>query len=429
MPHPRSGAAVEISLSPMGQPPLSSRVRSLRESSTIAISSRAKALRRAGVDVLSFAAGEPDFPTPPQVCEAAIKALNAGQTKYMPSLGDPEAREVVARKLVEENGVPGLTGEHVAITCGAKQALYSICQCLFDSGGDDEAILPVPSWVSYRPVIELAGGRVRELPCHADTGFDLDPEALRSAIGPRTRLLVLNTPSNPCSTMYSPERIRSIASVVHDSRDVAPDLVILSDEIYEKIIYGPHHHHSIGSIPEVAERTITVNGLSKAYSMTGWRAGYAACPGAFGLELIRAMGRLQGQMTSNITSFVYPAICTALTECRDEVEAMREAFAQRARIMHEGLTGLGLSCPRPIGAFYAFPDVSPLFGRRSGRGRSLESAHAIAEALIEEAGIATVPGEEFGGCGADHIRFSFACSEAQIEEGLRRFGAFMATTS
>lgn len=409
----------------MGQPPLSYRVRSLRESSTIAISNRARALRRSGVDVLSFAAGEPDFATPAPICAAAIEALNAGQTKYVASLGDPATREVIAHKLSDENGITNLTGEHVAVTCGAKHALFSICQCLFDQGGDAEAILPVPSWVSYRPVIELAGGRVRELPCHPENGFDIDPEALREAITPRSRLLVINTPSNPCSTMYSPDRIRSIAAVVHETRNDAPNLVIVSDEIYEKIIFGPHHHLSIGSIPEVAERTITVNGMSKAFAMTGWRAGYAACPGPFGAELINAMGRLQGQMTSNITAFVYPAIRAALTDCGEDVERMRQAFAARAEMMHAGLVRLGLSCARPAGAFYAFPDVSPLFGRTTGAGRSLDSAHAVAEALIDEAGIATVPGEGFGGCGAKHIRFSFACSEEQIEEGLRRLAAFL----
>jgi aspartate aminotransferase len=226
--------------------------------------------------------------------------------------------------------------------------------------------------------------------------------------------------------MYAPDLVRRIARVVEESLSIAPNLVILSDEIYEKITYGPDPHFSIGSIPEVAERTITVNGLSKAFAMTGWRAGYAACPGRFGADLIKAMGKLQGQMTSNITSFVYPAIRVALTECESHVEAMRAAFARRAELMHAGLEELGLACPKPMGAFYAFPDVSPLFGRTSREGKPLRSAHDIAEALIDEAGLACIPGEGFGGCGQNHLRLSFACSEGQIAEGLKRLEAFLA---
>ena len=209
---------------------------------------------------------------------------------------------------------------------------------------------------------------------------------------------------------------------------MAPDLVILSDEIYEKIVYGGIEHFSIGSVPEVAERTVTLNGMSKAYAMTGWRIGYAAMPGAFGAEFIKAIGKLQGQMTTNITSFNYPAIRCALTDAgvADEVETMRLAFAARGELVKARLDAIeGVSCPTPTGAFYVFPDVSALFGKATPGGATIGCAKDLSEALLEEAHVAFVPGEDFGGCGPNHVRISFACSEEQIEAGMDRFAAFV----
>lgn len=416
-------------LSPMLQ--VSRRVADLKPSVTVAFMNRAKQMQRRGLPVLAFAAGEPDFDTPAPVKEAAIEALRKGQTKYMPTLGDPDTRAAIARKITEENGVPGVTPEHVAISAGGKHALFVACHCLLDAPGPGEApqevLLPVPSWVSYAPIAELAGGRVVELPTTPEGGFKVTPPQLRAAITPRSRLLILNSPSNPCGTMYSPEELRALAAVVAEAARTAPGLVVISDEIYEKIVYGGIEHFSIGSVPEIAERTVTINGLSKAYAMTGWRVGYTAASGAFGLEFTNAMATLQGQMSTNITSFVYPAIRTALRSCAAEVEAMRQAFARRASLISKRLQSVpGLRSVTPTGAFYAFPDVSAFFGRRSPAGRAIDSSSDFCEALLEEAHVAFVPGEDFGGCGRNHARISFACSEDQINRGMDRLGRFVA---
>jgi aspartate aminotransferase len=359
--------------------------------------------------------------------------LDAGQTKYCPTLGDMTTRETIANKLVGENGIAGLTGHHVAIGAGGKHVLYNAMHCLLDppeAGGEPwEVLLPVPAWVSYRPIAELAGGVVRELPTRGAEDFKISPEQLAAAITPRSRLLVLNSPSNPCGTMYTPDELRALAAVVAEkAASVAPDLVVLTDEIYEKIVYGGIDHFSIGSVPAIADRTLTINGLSKAFAMTGWRIGYAAMPGAFGARLIKAMGTLQGQMTTNITSFNYPAIRCALTDggVAEDVERMRLAFAARAGLVKQRLDAIdGVRCPTPTGAFYVFPDVSGLFGRTSPGGRTIARAQDLSEALLEEAHVAFVPGEDFGGCGGDHVRISFACSESQIEAGMDRLASFV----
>lgn len=415
----------------LGAPALSNRVRTLKPSATVAMGAKARQLVSQGKDVVSFALGEPDFDTPRRIKDAAIRALNEGQTHYTATLGPADARAAIAAKLEAENGIPGLTPEHVAISAGAKHALFSICHCVFDPPGPGEAaceaVIPVPAWVSYAPIVELAGGRVVEVPTTPEADFKATAAQIRGAITERTRLLVLNSPSNPCGTMYTERELREIAAVVAEAASgVAPGLLVLSDEIYEKIVYGGIPHFSIGSVPEIAGRTITLNGMSKAFAMTGWRVGYAACPGAFGATLIKSMGALQGQMTTNITSFVYPAIAVALAECAGEVEAMRQAFAGRARLTERLLNQIpGLRAPEPTGAFYMFPQVSDHFGKVTPRGRAIGSALDFAEALLEDKLVAVTPGEDFGGQGGEHVRVSFACSEAQIEEGLARIAAFV----
>lgn len=404
---------------------LAPRVTGLKPSSTVAVTNRAKQMRAEGVDVLSFAAGEPDFDTPEPIKQAAIDALRAGQTKYVPTLGDAVTRSAVAEKFAHENKIPGLTGEHVAISAGGKHSLYLACQCLLRPG--DDVLLPTPAWVSFAPNIRLAGADVVELPTSTETDFKITPEQLRAAITPRSRLLILNSPSNPCGTMYSPAELDALAEVVAEAaRSTAPGLHILSDELYEKIVYGGVEHKSIGSNPKVAERTITIGGLSKAWAMTGWRVGFCVMPGENGLALVRAIGKLQGQMTTNITSFVYPAIRTALTDCAEDVERMRAAFASRARLVHDRVSALpGVTCPKPTGAFYVFPDVSAQFGKTSPKGATINSALDFAEALLDEHSVALVPGEDFLGPGAKHVRLSFACSEGQINAGIDRLSAFL----
>jgi len=389
-------------------------------------------MKAAGVDVLGFAAGEPDFDTPQPIKDAAIKAMLDGQTKYTPTLGDMVTRECVANKLVTENGIAGLTGEHVAIGCGGKHVLYSSIQCLFDfpAPGEDhwEMLLPTPAWVSYRPICELSGGKVREIDAGPGADFKISAAQLQDAITPRSRLLILNSPSNPCGTMYSEAELRALAKVIYEGLDIAPNLVVLTDEIYEKIVYGDDAHFSIGSIPEIADRVITLNGMSKAYAMTGWRIGYAAMPGEFGKKFIKAIGTLQGQMTTNITSFNYAAIRCALTDASvaGTVEEMRVAFASRAKLIMKRLAEIpGITCPTPTGAFYVFPDVSSLFGKTTPKGVKITDAPSLSEAMLDEAHIAFVPGDDFGGCGGNHVRISFACSDEQINAGMDRFKNFV----
>ncbi len=412
---------------------ISRRVGALKPSVTLAITNKAKALRAAGEDVLGFAAGEPDFDTPAIIKKAAMQALEAGQTKYMPTLGDMQTREVIAQKLLEENGIEDLEGENIAICAGAKHALFIAMQCLLDPPEPNlpapEVILPVPAWVSYRPIAEMCGGRVVEVETTPETDFKMTAPQLEAAITPNSRILVLNSPSNPCGTMYSEAELRAFARVVAKaSGSVAPNLVILTDEIYEKIVYGDNPHFSIGSVSEVADRTVTLNGLSKAYAMTGWRVGYAAMPGEFGSKFIKAMGTLQSQMTTNITSFLYPAIRTALTDpsVKDEVERMRQAFAARAKLIYDRVAAIeGVQCPQPTGAFYVFPDISELVGRITPGGRVIGTALCLCESLLDEAKVALVPGEDFGGCGGDCVRISFACSEEQIHAGIDRIESFI----
>lgn len=411
---------------------LSNRVSNLKPSVTLALNSRAKALKASGVDILGFAAGEPDFDTPQPIKDAAIKSMQDGQTKYMPILGDMATRECIANKLKVENNIQGLSAEHIGICTGGKHALYLAIQCLFDFPlpGEDpwEMLLPTPAWVSYRPICELSGGVVREINAGPSSDFRITARQLQDAITPRSRLLILNSPSNPCGTMYSEADLRELATIIHEAREIAPNLVVLTDEIYEKIVYGEHAHFSIGSIPEIAERVITLNGMSKAYAMTGWRIGYAAMPGEFGKSLIKGMGKLQGQMTSNITSFNYAAIREALTnpEVAQTVEMMRNAFASRAKLIMNRMEEIpGVTCPTPTGAFYVFPDVSSLFGKTSAAGTKITDAPSLSEAMLDEAHIAFVPGDDFGGDAGNHVRISFACSDEQINAGMDRFKGFV----
>jgi len=409
----------------MNNAELSARAQAIRPSSTLAVAQKARTMRAEGVNVLSFAAGEPDFITPEPIREASIRALREGLTHYAPTLGTPEARGAIAEKLTRENKIAGVKPEHVAIGVGGKHCLYMVMQALLDPG--DQVLLPVPSWVSYAPQIQLAGGSVSPLPTTGETGFKITPDQLRSAISPQSRVFLINSPSNPCGTMYSPDELRALADVIAQAAaTIAPRLVIVSDEIYEKIIYGGRRHLSLGSIDDVAERTVTVNGLSKAFAMTGWRVGYSACPGDWGRELIGAINRLQSQMTSGIPTFIMPAIRVALESCAEDVQRMSSAFAGRAKLIERRLREIpGLRFPSPEGAFYVFPDISDFFGKRTKSGTVIESAIDFADALLTKQAMAVVPGNDFGGCGGNHIRISFACNEDQINAGADRLAGFI----
>ncbi|MHC5023865.1 MAG: pyridoxal phosphate-dependent aminotransferase [Planctomycetota bacterium] len=395
---------------------LSDRVTRLKASATLAVSAKVKSLKAAGVDVIGFGAGEPDFDTPEPIKQAAIAALREGRTKYAPVPGDPAAREAIASKLRRENGID-CGPDDICISTGAKQSCFLAMQCLVDPG--QAVIVPTPAWVSYRPMIELAGGRVIEVAGAVDNDFRITPEQLEAAITPDTAAFLINSPSNPCGTMYAPEELRALAEVLIRHEQVA----IICDEIYEKLIFGGVEHFSLGSLAALADRVVTINGMSKAYAMTGWRIGYACARGG----MAKAMAKLQGQMTSNITSFCYDAIIEALEHGAAAVESMRDAFARRAELMY-GLVSAwpDVRCPRPTGAFYVFPDVGAHFGRTSPGGRAIDGAVGFADALLEEAHVAVVPGDDFGECARTHVRLGFACSESDIETGCRRVGEWLA---
>ena len=405
---------------------LSNRVQQLAPSATLAVTARVKELKDQGVDVIGFGVGEPDFQTPDHIKNAAIEALQGGATHYMPVPGEPSARQAIADKLRAENSIT-VGPDDVIITVGAKHAVYLALQCLIDpptgSAAAQEVLLPTPAWVSYRPMIELAGGRAVDLPTTIDTDFKVTAEQLAAAVNDRTAAILLNSPSNPCGTMYSPDELRALATVLAEH----PQVVVIADEIYEKLIYGDAEHLSIGSLDELAERTVTINGLSKAYAMTGWRVGYAAAPKpSSGNSIIAAMSKLQGQMTSNITSFCYAAINEALAKGGPEVERMRQVFAERAKRMKSHLDAMpGVRCPDLTGAFYAFPDISTYMNRTSPGGAAISDSVSFAQAMLDEAHVAVVPGEAFGEAGQGHIRLSFACSNEQIDAGCQRIADWL----
>ena len=409
----------------------SQRVQSLKPSATLAVSAKAKELRAQGHDVVSFAAGEPDFDTPEPIKRAMVAALERGETGYGPVPGDPETRRIIAEKLARENGISGVTPDHVVVSSGGKHSLYLLFQTLLDEAcppdQPGEVILPTPAWVSYAPQIRLAGGRVVEIATTAASDFKVTPAQLRDAITPRSRAVVINSPSNPCGTMYTPDELRALGDVIAEAAaTTAPDLVVISDELYEKIIFGGIEHFSIGSMPPIAERTITVNGLSKAYAMTGWRVGYVGGSGDFGLQVATGMRKLQSQSTTSVCTFIMPAIRVALTECAGDVERMRAAFAERAEIAHALVRDIpGVACPTPTGAFYLFPDVSAHFGKTSKSGVTINAALDFANALLEEQHVAVVPGEDFGAGAERCFRLTFACAEKDLRRGIDRIGEFI----
>jgi len=390
---------------------LSDRAKSIPPSVTLAISAKVKELKAAGKDVIAFGAGEPDFDTPQKISDAAIESLVSGATHYMPSSGTPNAREAIANKLRTENNID-CTGANISINAGAKMSINLALMSILDHGKNQEVIVPTPAWVSYKPMIELAGGAMIEVPTTVETGFKCTPEDIEAAITPNTKAIMINTPSNPCGTMYTPEELKAIAKML----ERYPEIYILSDEIYDRLIYSDIEHFSLGSIPEIAHQVITINGLSKAYAMTGWRVGYACAPE----NVAKAMNTLQSQINTSITSFCYAAIPVAL-EMKDEVEEMRKIFASRAALMFELIQKWpNVECAEPTGAFYAFPKISHYFGKTSPAGTTIMDSVSFVEALLDETGVAVVPGTDFGGCGPDHIRLSFACSEDQIKAGVKK---------
>jgi aspartate aminotransferase len=386
---------------------LSSFAKILKPSETLAVSTKAKTLRAQGRDVIDFGLGEPDFNTPENVIRAAEHAMAEGYTKYTPPVGLPELRRVIAEKLKRENQLD-FTPEQIVVSCGAKHVLYNLAMLLVGPG--DEVIIPGPCWVTYPAQVEMAGATPVVIPTTMEADFKITGEVLRRYITPKTRGFILNSPCNPTGTVYTPEELEDLAQVLLNT-----EMFIITDEIYERIIFDGVKQISIASLdPALKERSIIVNGFSKTYAMTGWRLGYCAGPA----DLIEAYGRLQSQTTSNATSFVQVAGIEALTGPQDTVATMVAEFERRRNFVVEQLNAMpGVTCNTPRGAFYVFPKVDALYGK-SAQGRTVQTSMAMADYLLDEAGVALVPGDGF--CDDRYVRISYATSMELLQTGLER---------
>ena len=379
----------------------------IKPSGTIKISTKVKLLAREGISVIGFGMGEPDFNTPKNIADAAIKAIKDGLTKYTPTSGILELREAICEKLLGDNGLK-YSPTQVVVSSGAKQVTHNLILVLCDSG--DEVIIPSPYWVSYPEQVKMAGARPVYVQGTDETGFKVTPESLKEAITPRTKVLLLNSPGNPTGVVYTEEELRTLAGIA-----VEKGIYVISDEIYEKIIYDGIKHASPASFgDEFMNRVITVNGFSKAYAMTGWRLGYAAGPE----NVIKAAIRLQDHTTSCANSIAQKAAVEALRGDQTTVGLMVAEFDKRRRYIVERLGKLeGISCIMPEGAFYVFPNVTGLY-RLGIAGTNVSDSTKLVDLLIEKARVAFVPGVCFGS--DDHIRISFATNMDQIEEGMDR---------
>jgi len=387
---------------------ISKRAQAVPPSATLAVSARAQELKAQGMDVIGFGAGAPDFDTPDYIKEAAVDALKAGKTKYTAAAGIIELRTAIAAKLQKENGLK-YTPDQIIVNIGGKHSVYESMQAILDPG--DEVILPTPFWVTYPEAIKLADAVPKIVQTEKDNGYKITPSQLKDALNKKTALLLINSPNNPGGFTYTPEELKAIARVLEGT-----NVYVISDEIYEKLIYGDTKFVSFASLSEDAyNRTLTLNGFSKAFSMTGWRLGYTAGP----LDAIKAMGRLQSHMTSNPVTFGQYAAIAALGPPADEaIEKMRVEFERRGKYMADRLNGIkGLECLESTGAFYCFPDVSSYYGRNINNV-VINNSMDFAKALLEQANVALVPGLPFG-CD-NNVRLSFACSLEQITEGLDR---------
>jgi aspartate aminotransferase len=387
---------------------ISQRLGELTESVTLAITAKAKALRAAGEDVIGFGAGEPDFPTPAHVVEAAQRACtDPAMHRYTPAAGIPALREAIAAKTLRDSGYE-VDPAQVLVANGGKHALYNIFQALVDPG--DEVLLPAPYWVSYPEQITLAGGVVVPLATGAADGFQVSVEQLEAARTERTKALVFCSPSNPTGAVYPPAAVEAIGRWAAEH-----GVWVITDEIYEHLVFGDAEHVSMPVVvPELAERCVVANGVAKTYAMTGWRVGWSIAP----LALTKAMTNLQSHATSNVANVSQMAALAAVAGPLDEVTVMREAFERRGRMTAERLNAIdGITCPVPEGAFYAFPSVEGLLGREVG-GRTVSSSLELCEVLLDVAKVALVPGEGFGAPG--YVRLSYALSDEDISTGLDR---------
>ena len=386
---------------------LAERTKLIKPSVTLAIAAKAGKLRAEGVDVVNFSAGEPDFDTPERIKTAAAIAMRQGMTKYTDVKGIEPLREAIAEKYRREHDL-SYRKEDILVSCGAKHSLYNVVQAVVNPG--DEVVIPAPYWVSYSDMALLAGGVPKLVHSNEASGFRIKPEQLQAALTPRTRVFIWNSPCNPTGATYRQDELLAIAKILEKH-----DCLILSDDIYEKIVYEDFQVHNIVTLcPALRERAIIVNGVSKTYAMTGWRIGYALGPG----DVIAAAGKIQSQSTSNPTSIAQAAALEAIRGQQDEVAVMVREFHKRRDVIVDGLNAIdGITCRKPEGAFYVFPDISALLGK-TGQGKKLNSPCDLADYLLGEAKVAGVPGEDFGS--HEHIRFSYATSLADIERGCER---------
>ena len=384
---------------------LASRVNQVTPSLTLAIDSLAKEMKKNGEDVCSFSAGEPDFDTPTHIKAAAKKALDEGKTRYGPAAGEAGLRKAIAEKLLRDNQL-AYNADNVIVTNGGKQSLYNLIMALIEAG--DEVIIPAPYWLSYPEMVTLAGGTSVIVNTSLENQYKITPEQLEAAITPKTKLFVFNSPSNPTGIVYTPEEIAALAKIV-----VEKDILVVSDEIYEKILYDGAIHRSIASFgPEIFQRSIISNGFAKAFSMTGWRVGYIAGP----VEIVKAMTKIQSHSTSNVCTFAQYGAIAALESSQDCIEEMVKAFSERRQYILERVRSLpGLNCPTPNGAFYVFIDISQT-GLKS---------RDFCQKLLETQKVAAIPGIAFGA--DDCIRLSYATDLKTIEKGFDRIDKFIST--
>src|SRR3989338_5791590 len=386
---------------------LAKRIQDIKESPTLAIAAKAKAMKAKGWDVIDFGAGEPDFDTPDNIKEAAIKAIKSGFTKYTAVGGIDELKDGIINKFKRDNGLV-YTRDEILVSCGWKQSFFNLALAFFEKG--DEALIPAPYWVSYPVMVAISGATPVISPAREENGFKIKLDEFENAITSQTKAVVINSPSNPTGVAYMPEELKAIADVA-----VKKGVFIISDEIYEKLCYDNHPFISVASFSEEIKRqTMVLNGVSKTYSMTSWRIGYAAGP----KELIKAMTNIQSQSTSNPTSISQKAAVEALNGPQDTVEEMRIEFDKRRKVIVNGLNAIkGIRCMLPPGSFYVFPNISKLLKKRFD-GKAINTSGDLAEFFLEEAEVAVVPGEAFGGEG--HIRLAYATSMESIKEGIKR---------
>jgi aspartate aminotransferase len=392
--------------------PISKLAASIQPSATLAAAAKARQLKAEGVHVFDFSLGEPDFPTPEHICRAAYQAMQAGHTHYTPANGTPELRAAIARTYQRVHSLH-CSADQVLVSNGAKHSIANTLAAVCGPG--DEVIIPTPYWVSYSDLVQMTGATYALVPTTADAGFKMTPEQLRVALTPRTRLLMLNSPCNPTGTVYTRRELEALAGVVLET-----DVAVLSDEIYERLVYDDAQATCFATLrPGLAERTITISGVSKSYAMTGWRIGWAVGPA----PVIKAMGNVQSQQTSNPSSISQYAALAALDGDQACVEAMRREFAARREVVCRRLGAMpGVVCPTPDGAFYAFFNIAAHFGRTLA-GRKVTDSATFCQAALEGAHVNFVPGAAFGAEG--YVRLSFAASQEQLSAGLDRLEALL----